>query len=79
MISKKKFENVEPGALKEWKINIFKINDTQISFYSRKTHLLPLKPKSSFQHLKRCIKEPRNVASVSEVLALLSWSSEGYI
>ena len=38
-------------ALKEWKINIFKIIDTRISFYSRNTHLLPPKPKSSFRHL----------------------------
>ena len=35
-------ENVEPDALKEWKIKIFKIIDTRISFYSRNTHLLPL-------------------------------------
>ena len=28
-----KRENDEPGALKEWKINIFKIIDTRISFY----------------------------------------------
>ena len=27
-----KRENVEPDALKEWKINIFKIIDTRISF-----------------------------------------------
>ena len=43
-------ENVEPDALKEWEINIFKIIDTRISFYSCNTHLLP---KSSFRHLKR--------------------------
>ena len=30
-----KGENVEPDALKEWKINIFKIIDTRISFNSR--------------------------------------------
>ena len=29
-----KWDNVEPDALKEWKINIFKIIDTRISFYS---------------------------------------------
>ena len=46
---------VEPDALKEWKINISKIIDTRISFYSRNTHLLPPKPKSSFSHLKRGI------------------------
>ena len=49
--------NVEPDALKEWKINIFKIIDTRISFYSHNTHLLPLKPKSSFCHLKRGIQD----------------------
>ena len=30
--------NVEPDALKECKLNIFKIIDTCISFYSRNTH-----------------------------------------
>ena len=29
-----KREHVEPDALKEWKINIFKVIDTCISFYS---------------------------------------------
>ena len=48
---------VEPDALKEWKINIFKIIDTRISFYSRNTHLLRPKPKSSFRHLKRGIQD----------------------
>ena len=43
-----KWENVEPDALKEWMINIFKIIDTRISFYSCNTHLLPPKPKSFF-------------------------------
>ena len=43
-----KRENVEPEALKEWKINIFKIIDTPISFYSRNTLLLPSKPISFF-------------------------------
>ena len=35
-----KRENVEPEALKEWKIHIFKIIDTRISYYS----LLPPPP-----------------------------------
>ena len=48
---------LKPDALKEWKINIFKIIDTCISFYSRNTHLLPPKPKSSFQHLKQGIQD----------------------
>ena len=47
-----KRENVEPDAVKDWKINIFKIIDTRISFYSCNTHLLPPKPKSSFRNLK---------------------------
>ena len=42
-----KREYVEPDALKEWKSNILKICDTHISVYSRNTHLLPPKPKSS--------------------------------
>ena len=52
-----KQENVKPDALKEWKINILKIIDTRISFYSRNTYLLPPKPKSSFQHLKQGIQD----------------------
>ena len=43
-----KRENVKPDALKEWKINIFKIIDTRFLFYSHNSHLLPLKPKSFF-------------------------------
>ena len=50
-------ENVELDALKEWKINIFKVIDNRISFYSHNTHLLPPKPKSSFRHLKRGIQD----------------------
>ena len=41
-----KREYVEPDALRECKINIFKIIDTRISFYSCKTHPLPPKPTS---------------------------------
>ena len=52
-----KRENVEPDALQEWKINILKIIDTLISFYSPNTHLLPPKPKSSFRNLKRGIQD----------------------
>ena len=36
---------------------IFKIIDPRISFYSRNSHLLPPKPKSSFRHLKRGIQD----------------------
>ena len=50
-----KRENIEPDALKEWKINILKIIDTYISFYSRNTNILP--PKPSFPRLKRGIQD----------------------
>ena len=49
--------NVEPDALKDLKINIFKNIDSRISFYSCNTHLLPPKPKSYFLHLKRGIQD----------------------
>ena len=39
--------------LRNERLTIFEIIDTHISFYSRKIHLLPPKPKSSFRHLKR--------------------------
>ena len=41
----------------EWKINIFNIIASCLSFYSRITHILPPKPKSSFRHLKRGIQD----------------------
>ena len=40
-----KREYVEPDALKEWKVSIFKIVDQRIKFYSQNTNLLPPKPK----------------------------------
>ena len=39
-----KREYVEPNALKEWKVNIFKIVDQRIKFYSQNTKLLPPTP-----------------------------------
>ena len=39
-----KREYVGPNALKEWKVNIFKIVDQRIKFYSQNTNLLPPKP-----------------------------------
>ena len=48
-----KREYVEPDALKEWKVSIFKIVDQRIKFYSQNTNLLPPKPKSTFRHLKQ--------------------------
>ena len=43
--------------MKEWKLSIFSIVDKRIKFYSQNTNLLPLKPKSSFRHLKQGIQE----------------------
>ena len=40
-----KREHVECDALKDWKLNIFKIIDRRISFYSHNTNMLPRKPK----------------------------------
>ena len=50
-------ENVERDALKEWKVSIFRIIDTRISFYSLNTNRLHPKLKSSFRHLKQGIKD----------------------
>ena len=36
-----KREHVECDALKDWKLNIFKITDRRISFYSQNTYILP--------------------------------------
>ena len=52
-----KREYVEPNALKEWKVSIFKIVDQCIKFYSQNTNLLPPKPKSTFRHLKQGIQD----------------------
>ena len=48
---------VEPNALKEWKVSIFKIVYQRIKFYSQNTNLLPSKPKSTFRHLKQGIQD----------------------
>ena len=48
---------VEPNALKEWKVSIFKIVDQRFKFYSQNTNLLNSKPKSSFRHLKQGIQD----------------------
>ena len=52
-----KREYVEPDAVKEWKVSIFKIVDQRIKFYSQNTNLLPPKPKSTFRHLKQGIQD----------------------
>ena len=44
-------------ALKDWKLNIFKIIDRRISYYFQNTNMLPRKPKISYRYLKSDIKE----------------------
>ena len=48
---------MECDALKDWKLNIFKIIDRRISFYSKNTNMLPCKPKISYRYLKLDIQE----------------------
>ena len=52
-----KCKYVEPNALKEWKISIFKIVDQRILFYLQNSNLLPSKPKPTFRHLKQGIQD----------------------
>ena len=52
-----KREYVEPNALKEWKVSLFKIVDQRIKFYSQNTNLLSPKPISTFRHLKQGIQD----------------------
>ena len=52
-----KRDNVEPGALKDWKINIFKIINARISSYSRDTKHLSPKSKPCLRHHKVGIKD----------------------
>ena len=42
---------------KDWKLNIFKIIDRRISFYSQNTSMLPRKPKIRYRYLKLGIEE----------------------
>ena len=44
-------------VLKDWKLNIFKIIDRRISFYSQNTYMVPHKPKISYRYLKSDIEE----------------------
>ena len=52
-----KREHVECDALKDWKLNIFKLIDRRISFYSHNTIILPRKPKISYRYLKSGIEK----------------------
>ena len=52
-----KREHVECDALKDWKLNIFKIIDQRYSFYFQNTNISPRKPKISYRYLKSGIEE----------------------
>ena len=52
-----KREHDESDVLKDWKLNIFKIIDRCISFYSQNTNMLPRIPKISYRYLKSGIEE----------------------
>ena len=52
-----KREHVESDALKDWKLNIFKIIDRRISFYFQNTNMVPRKSKISIRYLKPGIQE----------------------
>ena len=52
-----KREHAECDALKDWKLNIFKIIGRRISFYSQNTNMLTRKPKISYRYLKSGIEE----------------------
>ena len=52
-----KREHVECDALKDRKLNIFKIIDRRISVYSQNTNMLPRKPKISYRYLKSGMEE----------------------
>ena len=52
-----KREHVECDALKDWKLDIFKIIDRRSSFYFQNTNMQPGKPKISYRYLKSGIEE----------------------
>ena len=52
-----KREHVESNALNNWKLEIFKIIDERVLFYSNNLALLPPKPKLSFRYLQQGIQE----------------------
>ena len=47
-----KGESVECNAMKEWKLNIFKIVDKRIKIYSQNTNLLPHNNNEKFTSFK---------------------------
>ena len=52
-----KREHDECGALKNCKLNIIKIIDRRISFYSQNNTITPRKPKISYRYLKSGIQK----------------------
>ena len=64
------------GALKEWKLNIFRVVDRRVSFYSQNTYMLPHKPKIGCRCLgsgigefhRKCVLVPADGAAGSVVI-----------
>ena len=52
-----KREHVGCDALKDWKLNIFKLIDQRFSLHSQNINMLPRKPKISYRYLKSGIEE----------------------
>ena len=48
---------MECDALKDWKLNIFKIIDRRISFHSQNTNMFQRKPKITYCYLKSDIQD----------------------
>ena len=57
IVGESKQKHVECYAFKDKKLNIFRIIDRRISFYSQNTNVLPHKSKISYRYLKSGIEE----------------------
>ena len=60
--------------LKDWKLNIFKIIDRRIFFYSQNTNMLSRKPKISYRYLKSDVEEFIGSTSSFHVIKLQTTS-----
>ena len=52
-----KREHIESDALNNWKLEIVKIIDERVLFYSNNLDIIPPRPKLSFRYLKQGIQE----------------------
>ena len=47
---------VEPGAVKEWRVDVFEVVGRRVEFYFQNTNLLPSRPESAFRRLGRGVR-----------------------